>query len=137
MFWRCFVTHKLTAAKVDKPAKLPQRSAAASRNEMHTDIVGARTCEVTADAEYAVRSMLTIARMPATPTDDAKWCATMLDYMQQQYDAGQRAANRSPRSSTSSGLTCVVRYTGEDGIEAGKKYVFRNWNVVQADGGEA
>lgn len=31
----------------------------------------------------------------------------------------------------------VVRYTGEDGIEAGKKYVFRNWNVVQADGGEA
>lgn len=87
------MTHNLTAAKVDKPATPPQRSAAASRNEMHTDIVGARTCEVTADAEYAVRSMLTIARMPATLTDDAKWCATMLDYMHQQYDAGQRAAN--------------------------------------------
>lgn len=35
------MTHPLTAAKVDKSATLPQRSAAASRNEMATDVAAA------------------------------------------------------------------------------------------------
>lgn len=32
------MNHDLSAGKVSRPAALPQRSAAASRNEMHTDI---------------------------------------------------------------------------------------------------
>lgn len=35
--------------------------------------------------------MLKVARMPATPEDDRKWCETMLDYMEQQYKAGFEA----------------------------------------------
>jgi hypothetical protein len=45
--------------------------------------------EMTATPEYAVRAMLTIARMPATPEDDDKWCREMLGMFQQQYDAGK------------------------------------------------
>ncbi len=44
--------------------------------------------QITATPEYAVRAMLAIARMPATPEDDDKWCKQMLDMFQQQYDAG-------------------------------------------------
>lgn len=35
------MTHPLSAGKVNRPTTLAQRSAAASRNEMHTDVAGA------------------------------------------------------------------------------------------------
>ena len=40
VLWRCRMTHPLSAAKVARPATLPQRSAPASRNEMATDVAG-------------------------------------------------------------------------------------------------
>lgn len=83
---------------------------------MATDVAGAKTLPVTADVEYAVRSMLTIARMPATPTDDDKWCATMLDYMRQQYDEGHRTAN----AELAEAIKDILHWTaGLDSIPAG------------------
>lgn len=51
-----------TAAKVDKPAVLPQRSAAASRNEMATDIAGAESQDETVMRWFVLGCLMYRAR---------------------------------------------------------------------------
>lgn len=47
------------------------------------------THHVTATPEWVARSLIQIARQPATPDDDAKLERTILNYFQQFYDAGK------------------------------------------------
>ena len=55
------------------------------------------THQVTATPEWVARSLIQIARQPATPDDDAKLVKMILDYFRQFYDAG-RAEATEPRS---------------------------------------
>jgi hypothetical protein len=48
---------------------------------------------MTATVEYFVRGMLTIARQPASPDDDAKWCAEMHKVIDQAWEQGFNAAD--------------------------------------------
>ncbi len=75
------MTHKLTAAKVDKPATIPQRSAAASRNEMHTDVEGENSPTRPIDI---VTGGITLRSQPQGPHGSSVACED--DYRRRRYN---------------------------------------------------